>query len=195
MKRYLSLVLISFVVLVGCKKSKYSQKDAIIHSISFQADKRTTTTTFAKLPTMSASEGKILLWHTLGKDNLSVFLLTQEFDLTNCFSFFVDPASTVAIRRCATTGKSLITYADLLNIELSNVSNAWRGTFSFNVENSYTGVCNFDMIETDCGFLVTRLYIPRLDNESTASNLVVFSMGNIEHLRMNRDRRYFKEMQ
>lgn len=197
MNSYLRLIvfLTAFVILAGCAERKHSQKDAIIKSINFHADKTTIKETFAKLPTMSASEGKMLLWHTLGKDNLSVFLLTQTFDLTNCFSFFIDPASTVAMRRCATAGKSLISYADLANIELSNVGNSWRGSFSFNVENSYTGVCNFDMIETDRGFLVTRLSIPRRKNELSVSNLVVFSIENIEHLRMNRNRRYFKEMQ
>lgn len=195
MKNCALWIITSTVFFTGCYERHCSQKDAITRAISFNADKRTIKATFAKLPSMSAFEGQKMLIHTLGTDNLSGFLLTQTSDVTNCFSVFIDPTSIVAVSRCATAGKSLVTYSDLSHIKVTKVSGEWMGSFAFNVENCYTGICHFSMIETKKGFLVTKLYFPRLVNDDATSNLVVYAIENVEHLRMTRDRRYFKEME
>ena len=187
-------ILMGVVLLAGCTEYRLSQKDAVKNALSFQSDRKAIKDTFAQLSTMSAYEGRKLLEENLGKDNLSTFLLTQRADVTNCFALFVDISSTVVIRRCLTAGKSLVTYSDLSMIETKMENNGkWIGSFVFNVENSYTGICRFIMIESDKGYMISKLYVPGLGSEASTSNLVVFDKGNIEHLRKNKDRRFFEE--
>lgn len=169
-------IIILAVLCTGCQHDKVLATRAIEDAISFKANERAIRETFEQIPALSAEDATTLLYKRLGKDNLSSFLLTNTDDLSKYYPLHINPASLVALRRCAMAGKSLVQISDISNIQILKTElGIISGKFDFNVEDAYSGTCSFLIKDYAGKTLISQLFIEPLVSDARHP-LIVYSL-------------------
>ena len=119
---------------------------------------------------------KGLVWHSVGKDNLSSFLLTLNVHPNmkiEQYEIKFDTTSNSHPKNCLLKGKSLVSFRNLTNIKWPSNNNG-IGIFTFKGY-GVSGKCYFRATETEGIMSITKLAIAKKKSNRLEDGIIVFT--------------------
>lgn len=155
------IILIACSILAGCSSPNRSLEQALKQAIAFEAEPKQIKKVFSEFAEIGQEERTSSMYHLLGSNNLSSFLLTCPLDQLSDYmiDFAFDPVK--VSRKCAVNGQSLIEYQDVTNLITISVSDEISGSFDIHAKDvQIYGTCEFQACIVNDSVKIMKLEIP-----------------------------------